>query len=92
MKTCLSRASSGELAAGNVSWETIATSLDTAGMPDPDLLIRTSGEKRLSNFLLLQAAYSELHFTDTLFPDFTKNHLDIAINDFQSRERRYGKV
>jgi undecaprenyl diphosphate synthase len=92
MKTCLSHASSGEFAAENVSWETISASLDTAGMPDPDLLIRTSGEKRLSNFLLLQAAYSELYFTDTLFPDFTKIHLDVAIKDFRSRERRYGKV
>ena len=59
-------------------------------MPDPDLLIRTSGEQRLSNFLLWQAAYAELVFTDTLWPDFTRQHLAEAVADFQRRERRYG--
>jgi undecaprenyl diphosphate synthase len=66
--------------------------LDTIDIPDPDLLIRTSGEYRLSNFLLWQAAYSELVFTDVLWPDFDKTALQQAITDFQSRERRFGAV
>jgi undecaprenyl diphosphate synthase len=64
--------------------------LYTQGLPDPDLLIRTSGELRLSNFLLWQVAYSELWVTETLWPDFTKNDLCKAIIDVQKRERRYG--
>ena len=64
--------------------------LYTGGMPDPDLLIRTSGELRLSNFLLWQVAYAEIWVTDTLWPDFTQNHLFQAIMDYQKRERRYG--
>ena len=66
--------------------------LDTAGIPDPDLLIRTSGEYRLSNFLLWQAAYTELVFTDVLWPDFNRSDLEQAIAEFQSRERRFGAV
>ena len=61
-------------------------------MPDPELLIRTSGEERLSNFLLWQLAYSEFHFTDVLWPDFGKDDLYAAIVDYQSRERRFGKT
>ena len=64
--------------------------LDTAGIPDPDLLIRTSGEQRVSNFLLWQTAYTELIFTPVLWPDFNKGHLEDAINEFHRRERRYG--
>jgi undecaprenyl diphosphate synthase len=60
--------------------------------PDPELMIRTSGEYRISNFLLYQLAYSELYFTDTLWPDFRKENLYEAILDFQSRERRFGKT
>lgn len=66
--------------------------LDTAGLPPPDLIIRTSGEKRLSNFLLWQSAYSELYFTDVLWPDFTREELRNAIVDYQLRERRFGSV
>ena len=66
--------------------------LYTAGLPDPDLLIRTSGEMRLSNFLLWQLAYTELWITDTLWPDFRKRHLFQAVADFQGRERRFGRV
>lgn len=66
--------------------------LDTAGLPQPDLIIRTSGERRLSNFLLWQSAYAELYFTDTLWPDFDKEEFMLAIQDFQSRERRFGKI
>jgi len=66
--------------------------LDTADLPAPDLIIRTSGEMRISNFLLWQAAYSELYFTDTLWPDFTKDELLLAIQDYQRRERRFGSL
>ena len=64
--------------------------LATAGMPDPDLLIRTSGEQRISNFLLWQSAYAELVFVDTLWPDFSKSDLEAAVREFQRRERRFG--
>jgi len=66
--------------------------LDTSGIPEPDFIIRTSGEKRISNFLLWQAAYAELYFTDTLWPDFTKEEFFLAIHDYQMRERRFGNV
>lgn len=66
--------------------------LTTAGVPDPDLLIRTSGEQRISNFLLWQAAYSEFYFTDVLWPDFSKTDFQKALDVFASRERRYGKT
>lgn len=66
--------------------------LDTAGLPSPDLIIRSSGEKRISNFLLWQAAYSELYFTEVLWPDFTKEEFFLALHDFQQRERRFGTV
>ena len=66
--------------------------LYTAGLPDPDLLIRTSGEMRLSNFMLWQLAYTELWITDTLWPDFRRRHLFQAVADFQGRERRFGRV
>jgi undecaprenyl diphosphate synthase len=66
--------------------------LDTAGFPDPELVIRTSGEYRMSNFLLWQIAYSELYFTPTLWPDFRREHLFEAILSFQNRERRFGKT
>lgn len=66
--------------------------LYTHGLPDPDLIIRTGGEKRLSNFLLYQAAYSELYFSDVLFPDFDEKELDKAIEEYSKRERRFGKI
>jgi len=72
--------------------ESLSGYLDTAGMPDPDLLIRTSGEYRLSNFLLWQTAYTEFYFPEILWPDFRKEHLIEAILDYQHRERRFGKV
>ncbi|HYM80570.1 MAG TPA: isoprenyl transferase [Candidatus Limnocylindria bacterium] len=73
--------------------ETLVSSyLYTAGLPDPDLLIRTSGEMRLSNFMLWQLAYTELWITDTLWPDFRRRHLFQAIADYQGRERRFGRV
>jgi len=66
--------------------------LSTAGMSDPDLLIRTGGERRISNFMLWQMAYSELHFSPVFWPDFRRQHLYAAIRDFQDRERRFGGV
>jgi undecaprenyl diphosphate synthase len=66
--------------------------LDTAGIPSPDLIIRTSGEQRLSNFLLWQCAYSELYFTETLWPDFDRDEFEKALQDFQGRERRFGNL
>lgn len=86
----IARAAAKAAAAGEVSIETIAAHLDTADLPPLDLLIRTSGEVRLSNFLLWQAAYAEMLFVDTLWPDFTPEHLGEALGDFARRERRYG--
>ena len=73
-----------------VDEEMISQNLYTAGLPDPDLLIRTSGEMRVSNFLLWQIAYAEIYVTETLWPDFTRAQLYMALHDFQKRERRYG--
>ena len=70
----------------------LANFLSTAGLPDPDLLIRTSGELRISNFMLWQLAYAELWITDTLWPDFRRRHLYQAVADYQRRERRFGRV
>lgn len=75
-----------------VTAETFSAMLSTAGMPDPDLLIRTGKEVRISNFLLWQAAYSELYFTEVLFPDFSDRELDKAIEAYGKRERRFGKL
>jgi len=80
----------GRLNADDIDEETFAQELETADLPDPDLLIRTSGEQRLSNFLLWQLAYAELVFLDTLWPDFSKDTLREAVAEYQSRERRYG--
>ncbi len=82
----------GDLSAKDISCDTISDHLTTAKMPDPELLIRTSGEYRISNFLLWQIAYAELHFTQTLWPDFRRDDFYKAILDFQSRERRFGKI
>ena len=80
----------GKLEPTAITEQTIGSYLDTADMPDPDLLIRTSGELRLSNFLLWQLAYSEFYFSDKLWPDFTPEDLVKAIGDYASRERRFG--
>jgi undecaprenyl diphosphate synthase len=86
----IARAAARAAAKGAVTVEGIEAELDTAGMPPLDLLIRTSGEVRLSNFLLWQAAYAEMMFVDTLWPDFTPDHLEAALAEFAGRERRYG--
>ncbi len=82
----------GELAARDITTQLVSRYLDTADLPDPDILIRTSGEQRLSNFLLWQLAYSELIFVDQFWPDFTKESLARAIAEYQRRERRFGGV
>lgn len=86
----LVRAASAAAAEGAITPEAIARHLDTADLPPLDLLIRTSGEQRLSNFMLWQAAYAELWFTETLWPDFTKEEFGQALTDFGTRERRFG--
>ena len=86
----IARAAAKAASEGDVTVDTIAAHLDTADLPPLDLLIRTSGEVRLSNFLLWQAAYAEMWFTDVLWPDFTLEHLQQALDDFAARERRYG--
>jgi undecaprenyl diphosphate synthase len=80
----------GKIAPHDLTKELFSTYLYTADIPDPDLLIRTSGEYRLSNFLLWQSAYTEFYFSDVLWPDFRRNHLIEAIAEFQRRERRFG--
>jgi undecaprenyl diphosphate synthase len=82
----------GEISAEDITELTINNHLYESIIPDPELMIRTSGEYRLSNFLLWQAAYTELYFTDELWPDFSKESLYKAIHSFQSRERRFGKT
>jgi undecaprenyl diphosphate synthase len=77
---------------GDLDEADIAAALDTAGQPDPDLVIRTSGEMRLSNFMLWQAAYSEFVFLPCMWPDFDKTWLDKALDEYSSRSRRYGSV
>lgn len=80
----------GRLRPEDIDESCFATRLETAGIPDPDLVIRTSGEQRLSNFLLWQAAYAELVFTDTLWPDFGRDEFAAALREFQARDRRFG--
>jgi undecaprenyl diphosphate synthase len=86
------RVRSGELEPGAIDEAALSAELYTAAWPDPDLLIRTSGEMRVSNFLLWQVAYAEFHVTPVLWPDFTREELFTAILDFQSRDRRFGRV
>jgi undecaprenyl diphosphate synthase len=86
----LVRAAKAAAASGEITEASIAANLDTADMPPLDLVIRTSGEQRLSNFMLWQAAYAEFWFTDTLWPDFGKEEFGRALDEFAGRERRYG--
>lgn len=84
------KAKNGEINPEEISEEDFESCLMTVGIPDPDLIIRTSGEQRISNFLLWQLAYAELIFVDTLWPDFSKQDLEEAVDEFSRRERRYG--
>jgi len=90
VRSLATRVASGELAPADVDEVTVSEALFTAGIPDPDLVIRTSGELRVSNFLLWQIAYAEFWITGTLWPDFRKGHLLKALVDFQARSRRFG--
>ena len=91
-KSIVNQVLSGEISVEDINEDLVKENLYTHNIPDPELLIRTSGENRISNFLLWQIAYSELYFTDTLWPDFTIENLKIAIIDYQARERRFGKT
>ncbi|AFY03337.1 isoprenyl transferase [Bdellovibrio bacteriovorus] len=86
------KVAAGEMSPAEIDESMINSALSTFPTPDPDLIIRTSGEQRLSNFLLWQAAYSEFYFTEVLWPNFTESHLDEALQAFAMRQRRYGKV
>lgn len=92
VRTLVQRAAAGEIAAAEITEQSISEALYTASMPDPDLVIRTSGECRLSNFMLWQASYSELYFTDTLWPDFGREEFLKAMKAYAERDRRYGLV
>lgn len=92
VRSIASEAEAGRLRAEEISEETVRQHLCTKDFPDPELMIRTGGESRVSNFLLYQLAYAELYFTDVRWPEFRKEHLYSAILDFQSRERRFGKT
>ncbi len=83
---------SKELSCSDITQDLICEHLYTKAMPDPDLIIRTSGEYRLSNFLLWQAAYSEIYISDTLWPDFSREEFIEILKNFQKRDRRFGKV
>ena len=81
----------GEISPADITPERLSTQLYTTGMPDPDLLIRTSGEMRLSNFLLWQCSYTELHITPVLWTDFGAAEFEAALKDYEQRHRRFGK-
>lgn len=92
MKDIAKKAVDGQLSIDDITEDTVSQSLTTASIPDPDLLIRTGGELRISNYLLWQIAYSELFFCDTFWPDFNEADLHKAIADYQQRQRRFGKT
>lgn len=90
VKKLANKVQNGELLADDIDEKAIESELDTAGIPDPDLLIRTCGEQRISNFLLWQLAYTEFYFTDVAWPDFNRKELEKAIEAYGNRDRRYG--
>jgi len=92
IKNIANEVKAGKIEADNINEELVSSYMTTKDFPDPDLLIRTGGEMRISNFLLWQIAYSELYFTDELWPDFNEESLYKAIVDYQKRERRFGKI
>lgn len=92
MKKMATDIKDGKVSENEISEETFGNYLDTVGIPDPDLLIRTSGEQRLSNYLLWQLAYTEFYFTDVLWPDFSKKDLEDAVFAYNKRDRRFGKI
>jgi undecaprenyl diphosphate synthase len=92
IKSIAEQYKSGKISTSDITDELVSNSLTTAGFPDPELLVRTSGEQRISNFLLWQIAYSELFFTDVLWPDFKEEDLYKAVISYQNRERRFGQT
>lgn len=92
LKSIVEKVVSNEISKEDITQDLISAHLNTKEIPDPELLIRTSGELRISNFMLWQMAYTELYFTEVLWPDFKKEHLHEAILDYQKRERRFGKT
>ena len=92
VKSITTKAINGEVIPNKIKESDIISELDTSNIPDPDLLIRTGGEFRLSNFLLWQIAYSEIYVTEKYWPEFRENELLKAIEDYQSRDRRFGNV
>src|SRR5690606_2699930 len=92
VKSIVEKIASKDISSGEITQDLISSHLNTKGIPDPELLIRTSGELRISNFMLWQMAYTELYFTEVLWPDFRKEHLHEAILAYQKRERRFGKT
>lgn len=92
VRKLLAKSQAGEISPEDITEESFGNYLDTAGLPDPDLLIRTSGELRLSNFLLWQLAYTEFYFTDVHWPDFNREELVKAIEQYNKRDRRYGGI
>ena len=92
MRRIAEKVENGELKSGDITEDVVSANMNTAFMPDPDVLIRTGGELRISNYLLWQIAYSELYFCDTYWPDFDENDLRKAIASYQSRQRRFGKT
>jgi undecaprenyl diphosphate synthase len=92
MSAIAQKVESGEIAASDISPDLISRNLDTAGIPDPDLLIRTGGEQRISNFLLWQCAYTEFVFVDDFWPDFTREIFAMALDEYRLRERRFGGI
>jgi undecaprenyl diphosphate synthase len=86
------RVADGTLQVGSINEDEFSASLQLAGLPDPDLLIRTGGEQRLSDFLLWECAYAELYFSELMWPEFTGADLEAAVNDYYQRERRFGAV
>lgn len=92
VKHIVNRLMKNEIKLTDIDQTMISAALSTMGLPDPDLIIRTSGEQRISNFMLWQAAYSELYFTDVLWPDFSEAEFDKALEDYASRQRRFGLI
>ena len=92
VKILAERVAQGELTVDDLDEEALHQTLFTVNVPDPDLLIRTSGEYRISNFMLWQIAYTELHITPILWPDFNREHLFEAVLDYQRRDRRFGLI
>ncbi len=92
VKKIAEQVAAGQISCDDINENLVSKNLSTYPTPDPDFIIRTSGEQRLSNFLLWQAAYAEFYFTEVLWPNFTESHLEEALKSFSSRQRRYGKV